>query len=180
MKIEFTGRQVEVPVELRKLAERKLAKLARLLPGITRAHVIFGMDRHRQVVEVSLHSRQLDLTAREASRDGGASLAAAVDKLTRQVQRQVGRRRERGRDGAVREARPAPASPGESRGVDRAEPRIVRSRRPVGKPMSLEEAAAEVVAGDQGFLIFRDPRTERVNVIFRRKDGNLGLIEPEA
>jgi putative sigma-54 modulation protein len=175
MKIEFTGRQVEVPTELRKLAERKLSKLARLLPGITRAHVVFALDRHRQVVEVSVHSRHLDLQAREASRDSGASLAAAVDKLTRQVQREVGRRRERGRDGAAREATP----PREGRAPEGAGPRIVRTRRPVGKPMSLEEAAVEVLARDEGFLIFRDPRTERVNVLYRRKDGNLGLIEPE-
>jgi len=180
MKIEFTGRQVEVPAELRKLAERKLTKLGRLLPGITRAHVVFAMDRHRQVVEVSLHSRHLDLLAREASRDPGLSLATAVDKLTRQVQRQVGRRRERGRNGSAREVRTVGAGPREARAPESAVPRIVRSRRPVGKPMSLEEAAAEMSGREEGFLIFRDPRTERVNVLYRRKDGNLGLIEPEA
>jgi putative sigma-54 modulation protein len=179
MKIEYTGRQTEVPAELRKLAERKLGKLARLLPGITRAHVIFSMDRHREVAEVSVHSRRLDLMAREAGRDSGASLAAAVDKLMRQAQRQVGRRRERGR-GSARQAPAGPPGPREPRGLDGTGPRIVRSRRPAGKPMSLEEAAAEVLTREEGVLVFRDPRTERVNVLYRRKDGNLGLIEPEA
>jgi putative sigma-54 modulation protein len=179
MKIEFTGRQVDVPAELRRLAERKLAKLARLLPGMTRAHVILALDRHREVVEVSVHSRHLDLTAQKASRDAGTSLAAAVDKLTRQVQREVGRRRKRRVEAPATPRRPA-AGAGDGRGAEAVTPRIVRSRRPLGKPMSLEEAAAEVLLREDGFLVFRDPRTERLSVLYRRKDGNLGLVEPEA
>ena len=64
MKIEFTGRQTDAPAELRKLAERKLEKLGLVLPGITRAHVILTVDRHRQTAEISVHSRHLDLAAR--------------------------------------------------------------------------------------------------------------------
>jgi putative sigma-54 modulation protein len=181
MKIEFTGRRTEVPAELRRLAERKLQKLGRVLPGITRAHVILIVDRHRQTAEISVHSRHLDLVARETSDDLAASVGAVVDKLTRQAQRQVGRRRERGRPGpasarvaaAGLDAPPAPRG-SESRGV-----RVIRSRRSASKPMTVDEAAAEMLVRDEGFLVFRDARTERVHVLYRRKDGNLGLIEPE-
>jgi putative sigma-54 modulation protein len=179
MKIEFTGRQVEVSAELRRLVERKLAKLSRLLPRVTRAHVVLGLDRHLYLAEVSVHSRQLDFLAREASSDPGASLAAAVDKLTTQVKRRIGRRRVRGREGSLRTAVSGAAPPARE-GRAEAAPRIVRSRRRLGKPMSLEEAAAEVMARREGFLVFRDPASERVNVLYRRKDGNLGLIDPEA
>jgi putative sigma-54 modulation protein len=58
-------------------------------------------------------------------------------------------------------------------------PRVVRSRRFPAKPMTVDEAAIEVLSRDEGFLVFRDARTERVSVLYRRKDGNLGLIEPE-
>ena len=88
MKIEFTGRQTEIPDELRRLAERKLAKLGKLLPSVTRAHVILAVDKHRQVAEVSVHSRHLDLAAVEVSADPRLSVAGAIDKLTRQAQRQ--------------------------------------------------------------------------------------------
>jgi len=59
-------------------------------------------------------------------------------------------------------------------------PRVIRSRRFAVKPMTIEEAALEVGASADGVLVFRDASTERVKVLYRRKDGNLGLIEPEA
>jgi putative sigma-54 modulation protein len=59
-------------------------------------------------------------------------------------------------------------------------PRVIRNRRFAVKPMTIEEAALEVGASADGVLVFRDASTERVNVLYKRKDGNLGLIEPEA
>jgi ribosome hibernation promoting factor len=102
-----------------------------------------------------------------------------VDKLTRQAQRQVGRRRERRPAPAQTEAKGKAAAPAEARGPEPASVRVIKSRRPAGKPMTVDEAAAEMLVRDEGFLVFRDARTERVHVLYRRKDGNLGLIEPE-
>jgi putative sigma-54 modulation protein len=179
MKIEFTGRQTVVSMELRRLAERKLLKLGRVLPGITRAHVILAVDRHRQTAEISVHSAHLDLAARETTEDLGVSISEVVDKLTRQAQRQVGRRREHvrlapARGSSPRKAKAEGRGPAESRGV-----RVIKTRRPAGKPMTLDEAAAEMLVREESFLVFRDAGTERVQVLYRRKDGNLGLIEPE-
>ena len=106
MKIEFTGRQTEVPAELRRLAEGKLQKLGKLLPGVTRAHVILSADKHRQVAEVSVHSRQLDLSAVEATTNPRLSLTSAIDKLLRQAQRQKAKRRERKGKASPRRALP--------------------------------------------------------------------------
>jgi ribosome hibernation promoting factor len=178
MKIEFTGRQTEVSAELRRLAERKLAKLGRVLPGITRAHVILVVDRHRHTAEISVHSPHLDLTARATTDDLGVSIGSVVDKLTRQALRKVGRRRERVPLGPSRTPRP-PKGASEVRTPETRGVRVVRVRRPAGKPMTLDEAAAEMLVREESFLVFRDARTERVQVLYRRKDGNLGLIEPE-
>jgi putative sigma-54 modulation protein len=142
MKIEFTGRQTEVPAEIRHLAERKLKKLTRVLPGITWAHVIVSSDRYRQIAEVSIRSKRLDLTAREESTDLGGSLLAVMDRLTRQVTRRLGRLRERkraargggepkrGANGRVRSARPRkkPKSPRRA---------AVRGREPVAPMLRL-------------------------------------------
>jgi putative sigma-54 modulation protein len=95
MKIEFTGRQTEVPADVRRLAEQKLQKLAKLLPAVTRAHVILTADKHRQVAEVSLHSRQADLAATAVTTDARLSLAAAIGKLERQADKQRTRRKVR-------------------------------------------------------------------------------------
>ena len=174
MKIEFTGRQTGIPEEVRRLAERKLQKVGKLLPSVTRAHVIVAADKHRQVAEVSVHSRQLDLAAVEVSADARRSVAGAIDKLLRQAQRQHARRRER--KGAP-SPRLAPAAA--ERGVDGG-PRVIRTRRAAVKPMTLDEAALEMDGRKDGVLVFRDVASERMRVLFRRKDGNLGLIEPEA
>jgi putative sigma-54 modulation protein len=175
MKIEFTGRQTEVPAELRRLAESKLQKVGKLLPAVTRAHVILSADKHRQVAEVSVHTRQLDLSAVEVTTNPRLSLAGAIDKLLRQAQRQRAKRRERKGASSPRLAVP-PAEGGGDRGVVR----VVRTRRSAVKPMSLDEAALELDARGDSVLVFRDAATERVSVLFRRKDGHLGLVEPEA
>jgi putative sigma-54 modulation protein len=175
MKIEFTGRQTAIPDEVRRLAERKLQKLGRLLPAVTRAHVILAADKHRQVAEVSARSRQLDLTAVEVTTNPRLSVAGAIDKLLRQAQRQRSKRRERKGAASPRLAPPSTAERSEAQA-----PRVVRSRRAALKPMTLDEAALEMEGRGEGVLVFRDAATERVSVLFRRKDGNLGLIEPEA
>jgi putative sigma-54 modulation protein len=177
MRIEFTGRHAEIPPEIKRLAERKLEKLARVLPGgIIRAHVIVTTDKHRQIAEVSVHSKHLDLTAAEASSDLGASLSTVIDKLTRGAQRQVGKWRTTRKRGGPDRTRPRP--PEEQ--PPELGPRVIRSRRFPVKPMTLDEAALEVGNSPEGFLVFRDAVTERVSVLYKRKDGNLGLIEPEA
>jgi putative sigma-54 modulation protein len=179
MKIEFTGRQTEIPREVRRLAERKLEKVARALPGMTRAHVILTADKHRQIAEVSAHSRNLDLTAVEESTNPRLSVSNAMDKLLRQAQRQ--RQKRRGRKGASSARRPSPAPPSPARGDEEpAAPRVIRNRRRAVKPMTLDEATLEMEARAEGVLVFRDAVSERMRILYRREDGNLGLIEPEA
>jgi putative sigma-54 modulation protein len=176
MRIEYTGRRAEVPREIRELAERKLTKLAKVLHGITDAHVVLASDKHRQHAEVSVHSAHLTLTAEEEGMDAGQALATVLDKLARQAQRHVGRLRERKRRRSTPTTDRVPAA------VRRkgAAPRVVRSRRFLAKPMTVEDAALQVTANEDGPLVFRDAVTDRLSVLYRRKDGSLGLIEPEA
>lgn len=192
MRIEFTGRQTEVAKPLRRLGERRLDKLARMLPGITRAHVVLSTDRHRQVAEVNIRSPHLDLLAREAASDFGASLGAAFDKLERQARDQMGKLRGRKRraesprraEGAVpaarrtarsdegprlRPARPRAAAPPALRAQRVAVPRL----RPAAALLQWGTAA-------EGVLLFRDQDSGRLYVLFRGRDGRPQLLEPEA
>jgi len=183
MKIEFTGRQTEVPEPLRRLGERRLSKLARVLPGITHAHVILSTDRHRQMAEVNVRSPRLDLAAQEASADFGASLAAAFDKLTRQAQHRVGKRKDHKRRGrpagsAGRPRTEAPV-PETVRAPSGAPPRAIRLRRVALKAMTAEEAVLELDRRGEGFVLFKDTPTGRLHLLHRRKDGHLGLLEPK-
>jgi putative sigma-54 modulation protein len=185
VQIEITGRHTEVTASLRKSTEKRLEKLGKVLHGITRVHVIFSSEKHRQIAEVTVHSPHLDLAAVEESTDLATSLATVVDRLTRQAQKRVGKLRERKRrPGARPEAVwtgvvSAAPSPGNGDGGGAAR-RVVQSRRFVAKPMTVDEAVLQVDATDDGLLVFRDAATAKLSVLYRRKDGNLGLIEPEA
>lgn len=165
MQIEFTGRQTEVTPRLRALAERRLRKLATVLRTITHAHVIFTSDKHRQIAEISVHSPQRVLTAREQTPEMFASLGNVLDKLERQAQKHAGKRQQLKRRGPAR---------GEA-----ARRRVIRSRR-APREMTAQEAVEQVDSSPDGLLVYRDSETDRMTVLFKRKDGNLGLIEPEA
>jgi putative sigma-54 modulation protein len=178
--IEYTGRHTEVAAALRKLAEKKLAKLSKVLPGITQAHVILTVEKHRHIAEVTVHSPHLDLAAVEESGDFESSIATVVDRLTRQAQRHLGKLRSVKRRGSVRGGGPAVWSGiVRTKTGDDGRARVVQSRRFVAKPMTVDEAVLEVDASDDGLFVFRDATTEKLNVLYRRKDGNLGLIEAE-
>jgi putative sigma-54 modulation protein len=177
MRIEYTGRHLEVPDAARSLAEQKLRKLERILPGITAAHVTLQADRHRQVAEVVVRSPHLDLTAKEAGADLAQALKAAIDKLLHQAQHAKGRRRDKKRRAAAapRPARPLPPAPPAEREV-----RVIKSRGFMAKPMTLDEALMQMETRKDGPLVFRDAGGAGVRVLFWRRDGHLGLIEPEA
>jgi putative sigma-54 modulation protein len=186
VQIEYTGRHADVTEAHRQLAQKKLAKLGRVLHGITRVHVILTNDKHREIAEVTVHSSHLDLAAVEDTGDFDTSLTTVFDKLTRQAQKRLGKLRARKRrteqaepavwTGIVSAGPSSEAGPGD--GAVRA--RVVQSRRFVARPMTVDEAVVQIDASDDGLLVFRDAATERLSVLYRRKDGNLGLIEPEA
>lgn len=185
MQVDYTGRQTEVTPQLRDLAERKLHKLAKVLPRITSVKVILSSDKHRQIAEVGVHSSNLDLTAVEESNDLELSLSTVMDKLTRQAQRHVGKLRERKRGSARHSAAwsgvlGVPATPEEGEAEAPApRPRVIRSRRFAIRSLTVEEAAQAVTSGAEEFVLFRDASTDRLNLLYRRRDGDLGLIEPE-
>ena len=181
MVVEFTGRKVEIAPAVRALAERKIGKLAKVLPGITHVRVVVAAEKRRQRAEVTVYSPLADLVANEQSSDAATALGAVFDKLTAQVKRVKTRRREAPRRKLARGVAPAgpatsppPPAPGDG------QPRVIRSRRFVAKPLTLEEAALLVGNNGDGVLVYRDAATRRIAVLFRRRDGNLGLIEPEA
>lgn len=176
MKIEFTGRQTEIPHEVKRLVERKLVKVAKVMPGLTRAHVILTADKHRRIAEVSAHSRQVDLSAVEVSTSPRLSVANAMEKLLRQARRRRDKRRERKGGVSPRKVETGAEAEGPDDGAPRV---IVRRRRLAVKPMTLDEATLVVEGKADGVVVYRDASTEGVRVLYRRKDGSLGLIEPE-
>jgi putative sigma-54 modulation protein len=177
MNIDFTGRQMEVGDDLRRYTEARLRKITRLLGDTYEMHVILTAEKHRRLAEITLKVRDHTLVGIEESGDPRTSLNGALAKLERQAVRLRERK-------LTRKRRPKPATTvvlnvlGPSR-VEQEEHRTIQTERVPIKPMSVDEAIAALDQSRAGAVVFRNPATERVNVIYCRPDGNLGLIEPE-
>jgi putative sigma-54 modulation protein len=191
MRLELTGRHVTITPAVRKAVERRLARLARLLnDSIVSMQVVVARERSRTHVDITLHARGDHFLHGEATgRDLPTALGAATEKIEHQAQKLKSKWTEGKRQGVsaakagsaaprperARRAFGPPPTPAGDDGI-----RIVRARRHAVKPMSVDEAALEVAEGRDAFLVFRNATTDTINVLFRRSDGHLGLIEPEA
>lgn len=184
MRLELTGRHVTITPTMRKAVERRLGRLARLLnDSIVSMQVVVTREKTRTHVDMTLHARgDHFLHGAATGRDLPTALGAATEKLEHQAQKLKSKWTERKRQGASAAPRPdrARREVAPLPGQDGNAIRIVRARRYAVKPMSVDEAALEVAEGRDAFLVFRNATTDTINVLFRRSDGHLGLIEPEA
>jgi putative sigma-54 modulation protein len=176
MRLQVKGRNVEVSDTLREYAELKLSKLSRHLHDLTEVELELAVERNpsiaaSQVAEATIWTKGPVLRAREASNDMRASIDLLLEKLERQAIRyREKRQRRNGRTNGHEEATMSEA-PEDG-------PRIVKTKEFVFDAMTPEEAveALELVGHD--FFVFRNADSEQVNVVYRRRDGAYGLIEP--
>ena len=168
------GRGVEVTDAIRTYAEKRLGKLERQLPDpqieLELSAETNPSIKASHVAEATVWTKGPVLRARESSQDMRASIDRLVDKLERQVTRY---REKRGR--RRRASRQAP-----DQGIPMTEePQIVRTKQFAVKPMSPEEAILQLELVGHDFFVFRNADSEEVNIVYRRRKGGYGLIEPE-
>jgi putative sigma-54 modulation protein len=190
MAVECTGRNVEVTPSLKELAEERTQRLERHLGGPTKVRVVLSHQRHRFGAEVIATHRRRRWEATEETADVRAALAAAFEKIDAQAMRDTEKRRGRKHrgwakfpvaaagngDGGGPEPARAPAPKSTRR---RPAARVVRARPAAAKPMGVDEAALAMESSGEDVLVFRDASNDRVSVLYRRRDGALGLIIPE-
>ena len=180
MQFQVKGRNLEVTDSMRAYAEKKLSKLERQLPD-PRVELELAIENNpaianNHVAEATIWTTGPVLRAREASSD----MRASIDQLVAKLERQVTRYRKRGRSRRRRAAR-AEGPPDEAIPVvaDADEPRIVKAKQFAVKPMPPEEAVLQLELIGHDFFVFRDADSNDVRVVYRRRDGNYGLIEPQ-
>jgi putative sigma-54 modulation protein len=178
MRLQVKGKNVEVSDSIRSYAEEKLRKLERQLAAPTKVELELAEERNpsiaaNHVAEATIWTKGPTLRAREASADMKAAIDQLVDKLERQVTRyrEKKRRRPHGRDNGIPEGiRVIPDEP---------EPLIVKSKQFPVKPMTPGEAVLQLELVGHDFFVFENAESGDVNVVYRRRDGNYGLIEPQ-
>ena len=174
MRLDITGRHVDVTTALRQLIEKRLARLERVLnDAAVSAIITLTREKYRLRTEIAVHTRGDHVLRGNGESSGWAvSVRQATDKIEQQAQTLKGKWNDRKRKGAraAREASQEPAPPGPAR--------VVRARYPV-KPMSIDDAALRLDGSKDTFVVFRNAETETVSILYRRRDGNLALIEPD-
>ncbi len=178
MRLQVKGKNVEVSDSIRKYAEQKLGKLERQLHDLTQVELELAVERNpsiaaNQVAEATIWTKGPVLRAREATTDMRASIDGLTDKLMRQVKHYRDRRSPRSRGTTESD------SGGNSSVAQEIEPQIVKTKQFPVKPMTAEEAVLQLELIGHDFFVFRNADTDDVNVVYRRKSGGYGLIEPQ-
>jgi len=172
------GRNVEVTPALRQYVEKKVGKLEKYFEFSLKPQVVLSVQKEHHRVEITIPLNGRILRAEVETGDMYASLDDAVDKIERQIHKYKTRinRKSRQVDDPLLFKENAFAALEEE--VEE-EPKLVRTKRFTMKPMGVDEAILEMNLLDHDFFVFTNSDTDEVNVVYRRRDGNYGLIEPK-
>jgi putative sigma-54 modulation protein len=186
MDVTVKGRNISVTEALERYATGKVERIAKFFDdgrSVSRVEVELIHERNSsnpepEVADATLFINGTVLKAREASPDMYASIDRMSDKLERQVKRYRGRQLDRWHGQRERHALEEAGPVIVEEEAEDIESRIVRTKQFQMKPMSPEEAALQMELLDHAFFVFTNADTDEINVVYRRRDGNYGLIEP--
>jgi putative sigma-54 modulation protein len=171
MEVMVTFRRVKPTKGLRQHAEEKVQHAVRFLHRPIEAHVILSVEKQRHIAEVQVTGSHLTLTATEETGDLYSAIDLAATKLERQAKKRMAKYKDRKVNNYA--VGTMSADVGTRGGA------VIHTQRMAVKPMSVDEAVLQLKMIKNDFLLFKNAATEMLSVVYRRKDGNYGLIEPE-
>jgi putative sigma-54 modulation protein len=187
MATEITGRNFEVTPDIRKLLESKIAKVQdRLFDDVIDVRCVLQVQKYRNICEILIVGKEHDVkVVQESDESMQDAINLALDHLKRQAQKNRKKIRDHHRkDGNIKshvtEWAVQVLEPGRLRETgDHNRPRIIKTNNLPIRPMSIEEAALRLDDSKNEFIVFRDLDTDKVAVMYKRRDNNIGLISPE-
>lgn len=185
MQLTITGKNIEINDTLRKYVEKKIGRLDRYLANIIDGRVELEKDEgarsadDRQIAQVTLRTKNVVLRAEEATGDIFTSIDAVVDKMQRQADRYKGKRWERRIEDAQEAATAAVLRTAEDEEPAEDELAVSRVKRFRMVPMDEAEAIAQMELLGHDFYVFFNANQNQINVLYRRRNGQYGLIQPE-
>ncbi len=177
MQVTVTFRHIEPTEPLRQYAADKLQRLSKYLRRPMDAHVILSAFKKNHRAEINLSANGTSLFSEEETNDLYSAIDLALDKMERQVKKLNAKRKNHQAEHTLPGLRLQVLSP--DRVDERGVPEIIRTRRIPAKPMSIEEAVMQIDLTNNEFFVFRNAQSESLSVIYRRRDGNYGLIESD-
>ena len=175
MKINYTARHANITPDIKKYCERRIRNLERILDNPIEADITLTVEKYRKRVEINIKSKRVTLNVDEETHDMLSSLAEAFDHVERRIKKEREKLRKRKRRKTrEREIFPPAVETAEER------KRVIRSEDYMLKPLSLEEALLHFDLDEKKeVFVFRKTGSEKWAILYRRKDGHYGLIEPE-
>lgn len=180
MQITVTFRHMDSVDTLRKYVEEKISKAKKYVSRPIEASAVLSVEKHRHIAEISILVNRIMIKGKEETGDMYSSIDLVMDKIDRQLRKYKERLKEHKTiDPGIKNlsARVNVLTPQSLE--EKGEPKVIRSENLSIKPMFVDEAAMQLELSSHEFLVFLDASSQKVNVIYRRKDGNFGLIEPE-
>lgn len=182
MELTIKGKNVDLTDRLHEYVEKKVGKLDRYLPNITEARIELSQEgtraaQDRLVCQITVRSNGTILRAEDRSEDMFTSIDTALDKMYRQIARYKGKQQNRWKGTGTTLPEPLPIEIEDE--IEDQDPRIVRFKRFLMTPMHPEEAVEQMELLGHNFFVFFNGDAGEINVLYRRKDGTYGVIQPE-
>ncbi len=178
MDITVTFRHMEPTESLKTYAEEKLSKVNKYLDYPAEAHIVLTVEKFRHQADVTLSVNGVRIKGVEETGDMYSAIDQVMDKIEKQVKRHLSKIRSRRIENKKNEnMAPGSKQTDEAIALLQEEP-MIEVEKMTAKPMDAEEAALQLNLSRQDFLVFRNARSGEINVIYKRGDSNLGLIEP--
>lgn len=176
MELTVTFRHLEPNETLRNYAQEKVSRIEKYISNITEVYVILSLEKRRHIVEVIVNVNRAKITAKEVNED---NMYTAIDLVMDKIERQARKYKDKitSHKDQHRKARHNVFSSENFEATK--QPNIVRTESLLIKQMNIDEAILQIESINDDCLVFRNSETEKVNVIYRRRDGDFGLIEPE-
>lgn len=174
MTITYTARKVTLRDNFKERVEKKLAKFQKIFSDKAEAHVVVTVEKNRQTVEITIRDNKMIYRAESTMSEMNDALDRVVDILMRQIRKNKTRLEKRVKAGgidALTADMPAQEEPEE-------EYQVVRKKQVMLKPISVEEAILEMNMINHDFFMFINAETDEMNVVYRRANGNYGVLEP--
>jgi putative sigma-54 modulation protein len=171
MHTSVTFKNIDPSDNLKAYVQDKLDRYDRFLDSPAEANVVLSVEKFRHIAEININGRKLNIIGKEETNDMYSAIDMVLDKVGKQIKKNKEKIRDR-RGGAK-----LGAFPDELARVEDDEKRVVVKNIEY-KPMDVEEALMQMELVTDNFLVFANAKTDQINVIYRRKDGNFGLIQP--
>ena len=176
MEISFTFRHMEPSTELRSYVEEKVYKVKKYFDSPVEAHIVLKIEKFRHIADMTISIDGNKIKAVDESGDMYSSIDQAMDKIEEQLRRLMSRKKEyrleniKGSDLLINGEETQEGQVG-------SEPTIIKAERVDIKPMDINEAAMQMNMSKRNFFVFSNSKSKSINIIYKRNDGNLGLIE---